>query len=536
MKRSAARHQSSLLLAAALNRHSWWRVGYGLAALSLVFLFVPQVSAQTAKIYLDSAVAAMGGTEALLAIQSQQILVCGENFEPAHAIRPGASAPKVSRFCYILLRDFAGGRYRYEWQRDTFFPVPDRSTYTEISDGYNGIILGADGPRSPHQRAASAARIAMRKKELGRSPVSVLLTALSRQTSLLRLRDQVIRGRLHYVVAYDDGGKSVVVALDARTRLLTRVQFLEDDPLYGDSHNELFFADWRQVGEIKMPFSSLWRVNGRLIMTERVESIDNNVPFTEETFALPPHILQVDNGSPEQGELSSHWLLRRIAMASPVDEEQTRIRMIDVAPGVVHITGGSHHSLGIAMADHVIVVEAPLYEARSLRVIDSLERRFPGKPLRTVINTHFHDDHAGGLRTYIAAGLSLVTSQANAAFFQQVLDAPHTVVPDRLQRYPRLAVIEIVDRDKKVLTDGRRTVEVYPVENSHAEGMLIVFLPQEKLLFVTDLFSPGAPSQVRAWSQELVAAIETYDLEIEQLVGGQGGLAPIGDLYRAAYE
>lgn len=534
MKRSAARRPPAPLLSTAPN-YPRWRASR-MAALSLVLLSAPQLSAQTAKLYLDSAVAAMGGTEALLAIQSQQIMACGENFEPAHAIRPGGPAPKVSRFCYILLRDFAGGRYRYEWQRDTFFPVPDRSSYTEISDGYSGLILGADGPRSPRQRPASAARIAMRKKELGRSPVSVLLTALSRQTSLLRLRDQLIRGRLHHVIAYDDGGKSVVAALDARTRLLTRVQFLEDDPLYGDSHNELFFADWRQVGEITMPFSSLWRVNGQRIMTERVESIDSNIPIADDAFALPPHIVQADNGSPARGELSSHWLLRQIAMASPVDEEQTRIRMRDVAPGVVHVTGGSHHSLGIAMTDHIIVVEAPLYEARSLRVIDSLERRFPGKPLRTVINTHFHADHAGGLRTYVAAGISLVTSQANAAFLQRIVDAPHTVMPDRLQRSPRPVVIETVGRDKKVLTDGPRTVEIYPVDTSHAEGMLMVFLPQDKLLFVADLFSPGSPRQVRAGSQEVLAAIEAYGLEVKRLVGGQGGLAPIAELYQAADE
>ena len=520
----------------ALNRHPRWRAGCGLAALSLVLLSAPSAGAQTAKLYLDSAVAAMGGIEALLALQTQHIRACGENFDPAQAIRPGAAAPKVARFCYRLLRDFGGGRYRYEWQRDTVFPVPARSVYTEISDGYSGIILGADGLRSPHRRAASAARIAMRKKELGRSPVSVLLTALSRQTSLLRLRDQFIRDRRHYVIAYDDGGNSVIIALDAQTRLLSRVQFLEDDPLHGDSHNERFFSDWRQVGDITMPFSSLWRVNGRLIMTERVESIENNAPLAEADFALPTSIVRADNGSPARGELSSQWLLRRVALADPVDEEQTRIRMVDIAPGVVHVTGGSHHSLGIALADHVIVVEAPLYEARSLRVIDSLERRFPGKPLRTVINTHFHDDHAGGLRTYVAAGLSLVTSQANVAFLQQVLDAPHTVRPDRLQRYPRPAVIDSVGQDKKVLTDGRRTVEIYPVENSHAEGMLMVFLPQEKLLFVADLFSPGASHQVQPWSRELVAAIDAYGLEVEWLVGSQGGLAPIGEVYRAAYD
>jgi glyoxylase-like metal-dependent hydrolase (beta-lactamase superfamily II) len=217
-----------------------------------------------------------------------------------------------------------------------------------------------------------------------------------------------------------------------------------------------------------------------------------------------------------------------------LDEDQTRIRVLDVAPGVVQVTGGSHHSLGIAMRDHIIVVDAPLYEARSTRVIDSLERRFPGKPIRTVVNTHFHNDHAGGLRTYVAAGIGVVTSKVHAAFFQQVFSAEHTLVPDLLQHNPQEAILETVDTDKKVLTDGTRRVEIYPVENSHAEGMLVVFLPQEKLLFVTDLFSPGAPRQVQTWSAELLAAIKHYGLDVERLVGGHGHVAPIAELYQAA--
>ena len=91
MKRSAARRPPAPLLSTAPN-YPRWRAS-GMAALSLVLLSAPQLSAQTAKLYLDSAVAAMGGTEALLAIQSQQIMACGENFEPAHAIRPGGPAP-----------------------------------------------------------------------------------------------------------------------------------------------------------------------------------------------------------------------------------------------------------------------------------------------------------------------------------------------------------------------------------------------------------------------------------------------------------
>lgn len=501
----------------------------------VLYCCAPPAGAQTAKYYLDAAVTAIGGIEAILALDSQRIIAHGENFEPAQAVRPGAQAPKVSTFRYTLLYDFSTGRFRYEWQRDTLYPFAAEWSYTEISDGYSGVILGRDGIRSPEHRPASAARIAARKKELSRaSPVSVLLTGLSRQTSLLRLRDEVIRGRLHYVISYEDAGKPVIVSIDAETRLLTRVQFIEADPLHGGVHNELFFSDWRQVGDLRLPFALLRRIDGKIVMTEQIESIENNVTLLEGDFTIPRDVTLADNGSPARGEHSSHWILSQIAMASPLDEEQTRIRMLDVAPGVVHVTGGTHHSLGIEMKDHVIAVEAPLYEARSTRVIDSLERRFPGKPIRAVVNTHFHNDHAGGLRTYVAAGIPVVTSAMNAQFFATVFGAQHSILPDRLHKHPKQAVIKTVGAEKKIMTDGKRIVEIYPVENSHAEDMLMVFLPQEKLLYVTDLFSPGAPRQVQTWSHELLTAIQRSGLDVEHLVGGHGSVAPISDLLEAA--
>ena len=495
----------------------------------------PPALAQTAKYYLDAAVTAIGGIEAILAVNSQRIIAHGENFEPAQAVRPGSQAPQVSTFRYTLLRDFSTGRFRYEWERETLYPFAAGWSYTEISDGYSGVILGRDGRWSPQQRPASAARIAARKKELSRaSPVSVLLTALSRQTSLLRLRDEMLRGRLQYVLSYEDAGKPVIVAIDAKTRLLSKVHFVEADPLRGGVHNELFFSDWRNVGDLRLPFALLGRIDGQVVMTEQIESIENNVALLDGDFAIPMDVTLADNGSPARGEYSAHWILGRIAMASPLDEEQTRVRVIDVAPGVVHVTGGTHHSLGIELRDEVIAVDAPLYEARSVRVIDSLERRFPGKPIRAVINTHFHHDHAGGLRTYVAAGVPVVTSAINAEFFASVFGAQHSIVPDRLHQHPRLAVIETVDAEKKVMTDGQRIVEIYPVENSHAEDMLMVFLPQEKLLYVTDLFSPGARHHMQTWSHELLTAIQRYGLDVERLVGGHGGVAPFSDLLEAA--
>ncbi len=491
--------------------------------------------AQPARTYLDTALAAMGGREALLALKSQRIVSHGENFEPEQALRPGAEPRKVSTFSCTLVRDLNSGQVRYDWQRESVYPFALSWRYTEILNGDQGAIIGADGARSPAKRPASAIRMAARRKELSRAPASILLNALVRSSSLFRLLDQSIRGRVNEVVSFDDGGLHVLIAVDDQTRLPTKVEFLDDDPVYGDVQNELFFDDWRRVGPLKFPFELTYRVNGQVVMVEHIDSVENDLDMSKVDFSVPEDLSQIDASDDRRGRFSSHWVWRRIALASPIDEDQVRVDFAEVTKGVFQITGGTHHSLAIEMADYLIVVEAPLYEERSQAVLAALEKKFPGKPVRFLVSTHFHNDHTGGVRAYIAAGAAIVAGKVNEEFFQRVASAPHTRAPDKLQKNPQPLVLETVDTEKKVLTDGARVIEIYPVENSHAEGMLVVYAPKEKLLFVTDLFSPGAPRQMGAWCKELLSAIEHYGLSVERIVGGHGNkIGTLAELRQAA--
>jgi glyoxylase-like metal-dependent hydrolase (beta-lactamase superfamily II) len=518
-------------LMAKRNRQYWLII-----VVFLFFVSFPSVlCAQTAQTYIDSAVAAIGGREALLGLKSQRIISHGENFEPEQAVQPGGEPRKVSTFTCVLLRDLITGKVRYDWQRDIPPPVSTTWKYTEIINGDEGAIIGADGGRSPAQRPSSAARVAARRKELSRAAASVFVNALSRSSSFLRLMDQVIRGRKHYVVSYDNQGQQVIMALDGDTRLLTKVEFLEDDPIYGDTQNELFFSDWRQVGVLKLPFELLYRVNGQEVMVEHIDSIENDVELKPEDFTIPEVLAQVDQNDGRRGDFSSQWLLRRVALGSPLDDEQTRVELAEVGKGVWHITGGTHHSMVIEMKDHLVVVEAPLYEERSQAVLAELARKFPGKSVRSVVTTHFHNDHSGGLRAYVAVGASVVTGKVNETFFQTVFSASHSRMPDSLQRQMKPAVIETVETEKKTLTDGERSIEVYPVNTSHSAGMLVVYLPKEKLLFVSDLFSPGAPRQIAAFCRELLEAIQHYNLQVVGIVGGHGNkIGALADLRQAA--
>jgi glyoxylase-like metal-dependent hydrolase (beta-lactamase superfamily II) len=177
-----------------------------------------------------------------------------------------------------------------------------------------------------------------------------------------------------------------------------------------------------------------------------------------------------------------------------------------LADGVWLVAGGTHNSLAVEFRDFVTVIEAPLNEERSLAVIAEVGKLIPNKPIRYVVNTHHHFDHSGGLRTYLAQGATVVSHQANRDFLENVLFSPaaRTMMPDRFSTYypyfsggRRPLPIETVNQ-KYVISDGVRTIDLHPTQGlNHHGGMLLVYLPKEKILVNADLYTPpaqGAPA------------------------------------------
>jgi glyoxylase-like metal-dependent hydrolase (beta-lactamase superfamily II) len=224
----------------------------------------------------------------------------------------------------------------------------------------------------------------------------------------------------------------------------------------------------------------------------RVTSVKPNVPVT--TMPVPDAV--------------------RAAVTPPARVESQKL-----AEGVWLLGGGTHNSLLVAFKDYVAVVDAPNNEARSLAVIAEAARLAPGKPIQYVINTHHHFDHAGGLRTYLSQGTTIVTHESNKQYYLDILfhPAPRTLQPDRLALYNpmywisrRPPPIETVAGEarssaKYVVTDGERILEIDKVEDvsyqlgdrsyaqgNHSADMLIAYLPKEKILFNADLYSPPA--------------------------------------------
>jgi glyoxylase-like metal-dependent hydrolase (beta-lactamase superfamily II) len=228
--------------------------------------------------------------------------------------------------------------------------------------------------------------------------------------------------------------------------------------------------------------------------------------------------------------IPSQWILRRMAGNVSYQDfgRAPNIEWINLADGVHKVAGGSHATIVIEMRDYLVAVEGPLYEARTAPVVKSIKERFPGKPLRYAIPTHHHLDHSGGIRALMAEGATLVVPFTAKDFYTRVGKAPHTRQPDSLERNGRAVVIEAFGGAARVLTDGSRRVEVHPMATSHAEDIVVVYLPTDKIVIEADHISPrGGQVRPAPLVKEFVAGLDKLGIDVATVVGIHGDSAPM---------
>jgi glyoxylase-like metal-dependent hydrolase (beta-lactamase superfamily II) len=163
-------------------------------------------------------------------------------------------------------------------------------------------------------------------------------------------------------------------------------------------------------------------------------------------------------------------------------------------------TTGGYNSLIIDFKDYIMILEAGGGDALTTTNLAEARRLIPNKPVRYVMNTHPHSDHTQGIPGMVAEGVTIITHKNNEEFFEKSLSAPRTLLADNLAKAkmtnPNLKVkIETVG-DKKTYTDGTRVVEFHHVPGApHSNGLLIAYIPKEKVLFQGDFSLPTQPGE-----------------------------------------
>jgi len=306
-------------------------------------------------------------------------------------------------------------------------------------------------------------------------------------------------------------GKNKYVGTINAQNHVEKIQTWIDNPVLGDTLVETTFSDYRDFNGVQFPGRIVRTQGGHPVLELNVSSVRANGT--------------VDATVPE------------VARNATVPAVQTTAEKL--AEGVWYIKGGSHHSVAIAQRDHIVVVEAPLNEARSLAVIAKVKETIPNKPIKYLVNSHVHFDHSGGLRTYVDEGATIVTHAMNRPYYEEAWRAPHTLNPDRLEQSKKSPAFETFS-DKHVLTDGKRTIEVHAIQNSgHNDAFAMVYLPAEKILVEVDAYAPPAagappPSAPNPFSVNLYENIQRLKLDVQQIAALHGPrVATLADLRSA---
>jgi glyoxylase-like metal-dependent hydrolase (beta-lactamase superfamily II) len=161
-----------------------------------------------------------------------------------------------------------------------------------------------------------------------------------------------------------------------------------------------------------------------------------------------------------------------------------------LADGVYRIRG-AYNALAIEFADHIVLFEpGPQNEARGLEIIAETKKVFPGKPIRYGVLSHHHFDHTGGISAVVAEGITIVTPAVNRAFLMNALSNPRTLAPDAMAKSGKKPLIEGFAGDKRVFQDATRTFEIHVIKAlPHADGLVVGYLPKERLLVYADMFN-----------------------------------------------
>jgi glyoxylase-like metal-dependent hydrolase (beta-lactamase superfamily II) len=493
----------------------------------------PETGPDAAQALIDMSAESMGGWAAMDAIRTQEILTGGGDWEPMQAIEPGGEPRQLNTFGQTLLVDFDSGRMKLTFDALRTYPAPAPVKFTEVIDNEVGMLQTTDAAGATVSERLHPSRYATRLRDLNRLPLRVLYVAKN-APGLTRSEDVNVDSKTYQVLKYTDSGLPVELHIDSFNMLPARVVYTEDDPIMGDTLNEAAFSDWRESDGVRLPYTVSTFLNGNKIREERVRTLINNSRFDSGAFDIPADI----RAQPEVGErVVSQWTLRRAVMGVGYADfaREQKVDLVQLSPGVLHVTGSTHHSMAVEMADHIIVVEAPLFEERSLAVIKAIEERFPGKPIRYLVVTHFHFDHSGGVRAFAAKGATILAHEAIVPFLKEVLARPKTVKPDSLANAGAVTpVVEGVAQSRSLM-DAARTLELREAPNPHVVGMLMAYLPAERLLFESDLYTPGAvvqPGDQNATA--LYLAITGANWAVDRVVGGHGGVGPFRDLARAA--
>jgi glyoxylase-like metal-dependent hydrolase (beta-lactamase superfamily II) len=471
----------------------------GFAIASIVLMWTG-LSAQSAEqqIVADASMA-LGGRERILAVKTLIVEGGGRDLNVGQSLRfddLGLQSDVWQIREYKRAYDLTNTRARFEAIREAQYPFYQGEAAPRLIQSLDGEVafnVNAEGNATRIFGPQAAGRLA----EYLRHPLTLVRAALQPAARLSNARTQGSERLVDVTI----GGATFTLAIDATTKLPTRVVQMIDSATLGDTPVETRFAGYEAVSGLQLPTRLTTRTDRWLSAEVRImrQSVDGTVG----DLAAPPNVRTATQP------------------AAPVPPTTTSR---EIAKGVWFVEGTTHKSLLAEFSDHMLLIEAPNNE-RVRAVLAKARELRPNKPVTKLLVTHHHGDHTSGVRLAVAEGVTeIITHRSNVAYLNLVLSRPHTINPDDLSKTAnaRLPKITPID-DEGVLRDSTMTINLYHIrDNTHADSMLMVYFPNGKVLTQPDIYMPNDKRNIidsepyghAPWLQNFMANIVLRKLDV----------------------
>jgi glyoxylase-like metal-dependent hydrolase (beta-lactamase superfamily II) len=466
---------------------------------------------------VDDAAQALGGRDQVLAARTLLLEGAGHDMNVGQSLRYdelGLQSDVYQIRDYKRAYDLANGRARFEATRQAQYPFYQGDPAQRQVQGLDGGTAFNVAPNGNTVRVFAPGQIDGRKIEYFRHPLTIVRAALQPSARLANARTQ---GGERLVDVTTDG-VTLTLAIDATTKLPSRVIYLVDSATLGDTPIATEFRDYKPVNGLQLPTRITTKTDRAVSADVRIQrqalngDVGNLAAPANVANARPP----ANAGGPPA--------------AAPTEAKE-------IAKGVWFVTGTTHHSLLVEFSDHLMLIEAPNNE-RTAAVLAKAKELRPNKPITVLLVTHHHGDHTSGVRDAVANApiREIITHNSNVAYVNDVLNRPHTINPDALAKKGGAKNVKVTSiGDTGVVKDSTMTVNLYHIlDNTHADSMLMLYFPQGRILTEADIYMPndarniipGEPLGHAPWNQNLMGNINLRKLQVDWMAPIHGEYTP----------
>ena len=214
------------------------------------------------------------------------------------------------------------------------------------------------------------------------------------------------------------------------------------------------------------------------------------------------------------------------SLAQPQDFSKVQMKVIKVA-GTVYMLTGAGGNIGVSVGDDGIVIVDDQYAPLAPKIKEAL-KAISDKPVKFIINTHYHGDHTGGNEIFGREGTIIAHDNA-----RKRLESGSKALGRETPPAPKGALPVVTFNDRATIHVNGEDIRIIHLPHGHTDGDAMVEFSKSNVVHMgDDFFNGNFPFIDRENGGSIKGLIANLDAVLAKMDDGAKvipGHGPLGD-------